>query len=123
MKENKRKWKEAGTVERFPPNFINEQKDRSHLQYVQMTYIKPKTRKITKIHELPLLHIDKRVKKVKSAGNVNSGRNLNSGCRKVSFATLRNFATCEILQVAKISQPYKIPVVLHFFSLFVLLSF
>ena len=56
MKEKKRKWKEAGTAERFPPNFINEQKERSLLQSVQMAYIMPKTRKITKIHELPLLH-------------------------------------------------------------------
>ena len=29
MKETKRKWKEAGTVERFLLNFINEQKERS----------------------------------------------------------------------------------------------
>ena len=28
MKEKKRKWKEAGTTERFLPNFINEQKER-----------------------------------------------------------------------------------------------
>ena len=62
---------------------------------------------------------DKRFKKVKSVGKVNSGRNLNSGSRKVSFTTLRNFTgceTCEILQVAKFSQPCKIPAMLHFFT-------
>ena len=56
MKEKNRKWKEAGTAERFLPNFINEQKERSSLRSVQMAYIMPKTSKITKIHELPLLH-------------------------------------------------------------------
>ena len=39
------------------------------------------------------------------------------------FNMLRNLATCEILQVAKFSQPCKILVVLHFFSFFALLSF
>ena len=56
MKEKKRKWKEVGTAERISPNCINEQKERSLLQSVQMAYIMPKASKITKIHELPLLH-------------------------------------------------------------------
>ena len=52
------------------------------LQSVQMAYIMPKTRKITKIHELPYYiegkmgskpKSDKRVKKVKSTGKVNNG--------------------------------------------------
>ena len=48
--------KEAGTAEGFLPNFLNEQKERSLLQSIQMAYIMSKTSKITKIHELPLLH-------------------------------------------------------------------
>ena len=55
VRENERKCKRAGTTERFKPkNFIHQQK--VVLQFVQMVYIMPKTSKITKIHELPLLH-------------------------------------------------------------------
>ena len=41
MKEKKRKWKEAGTVERFPPNFINGQKERSPYYSAPGAYILP----------------------------------------------------------------------------------
>ena len=83
MKEKKRKWKEAGTAERFHLKILLMAKKKMvPLQSVQMAYIMPKTRKITKIHELPYYiegkmgskpKSDKRVKKVKSAGKVNNG--------------------------------------------------
>ena len=57
MKESEGKRKEAATVERFSPKFINEPKrERSLLQCVQMAYIATKTSKINKLHELSLLH-------------------------------------------------------------------
>ena len=48
---------------------------------------------------------------------------MNSGKQEAKFRRLRNFPTCEILQVAKISQSGKIHVVLHFHAFSALLSF
>ena len=41
MKESEGKRQEAGTVERFPPNFINEEKERSPVTVFACAYILP----------------------------------------------------------------------------------
>ena len=81
----------------------------SLLQCVQMAYIVTKTSKITKLHELSLLHkgnlgskpkSDKRVKNGKSAGRVNSGRNCEQWQEVISqpakFRSLPNFLQAPI---------------------------
>ena len=92
-------------------------------------YILPKTSEITKIYELPTITwsvIQERYKnwsKMSQTGqkevnqfhSVVKIRNLRNFCKLQNFATCeilqvaqisQDFATCEILQVEKISQPY-----------------
>ena len=61
------------------------------------------------MYKLPIIHRGKFRKKVQKKLVKNGVNKTHEQVAK--FRNLRNFATCEILQVAKFSQPCKIPTV------------
>ena len=86
MKEKKRKWKESGTAERFPLNFINEQKERSPLQFLSGAFIaKPplQSTKKTKRKSYYKGQIGKKQKNVTKRSKCQKPGKVNSGRRKI----------------------------------------
>ena len=99
MRENERKCKRAGTVERFPPrNFIHRQKGLLTVSCLG-SFIDNTQYKITKISKQALLQwskIGKKTKKRTKSEKVKQGAGIQQ-CRNLNSGRKGNFVGCEIV--------------------------